>query len=204
MAGGYDSGYESCPCFWGREPGSFVKRFAALLPSMHGLRALDVGCGEAKNAAYLAGLGCSVVALDLSWPALMNARRAWPDSPIALIAADARALPLKPEAHFDVVIAYGTLHCLPAYSDVTATVAEIQRRTVQGGYNIVCAFNARDHDFSGHPGFDPTLLEHSEYVRMYGGWEVLSASDSDLCETHPHNMVPHHHSLTRILARKLS
>ena len=55
--GGYDSGYRACPCFWGSDPGSLVSRLATIVPSFTGLQVLDAGCGEGKNAIFLAGKG---------------------------------------------------------------------------------------------------------------------------------------------------
>jgi hypothetical protein len=37
---------------------------------------------------------------------------------------------------------------------------------------------------------------------MYRGWTLLHQSDEDLHETHPHNSIPHVHSMTRLIARK--
>ena len=49
LNGGYDDGYSRCARFWGRSPGSLVQRFIANV-ACKGLRILDLGCGEGKNA----------------------------------------------------------------------------------------------------------------------------------------------------------
>jgi len=103
---------------------------------------------------------------------------------------------------FDIVIAYGLLHCLRDFSEVKAVVSRLQSATRAGGQNVVCAFNNRRHDFSAHPGFDPCLLSHNAFLVLYQNWTVEAASDEDLYETHPHNGIPHFHSLTRLIARK--
>jgi 2-polyprenyl-3-methyl-5-hydroxy-6-metoxy-1,4-benzoquinol methylase len=61
--GGYDDGYSRCACFWGRSPGSLVQRFIAKVPCK-GLRVIDLGCGEGKNAYALAHAGALVTAVD--------------------------------------------------------------------------------------------------------------------------------------------
>jgi hypothetical protein len=115
--------------------------------------------------------------------------------------ADIRTMPLTP-GRFCAVLAYGLLHCLADAAEVAATVRRLQVATAPGGYHVLCAFNDRQQDLAGHPGFSPTLLRHSAYLGLYLGWEVVYASDEDLHETHPHNGVPHAHSLTRVLARR--
>jgi hypothetical protein len=117
------------------------------------------------------------------------------------VQADARKLALPTEG-FTAVLAYGLLHCLADENEVVATVERLQAATVAGGYHVLCAFNDRHQDLTAHPGFSPTLLRHSQYLDLYRGWTFLHASDTDLRESHPHNEIPHIHSLTRVLARK--
>jgi SAM-dependent methyltransferase len=103
---------------------------------------------------------------------------------------------------FDLVLAYGVLHCLHDESDVQTVVARLNSATRPGGFHVVCSFNSRLQELEAHPGFAPCLLTHDFFVRMYKDWDLLLASDSDLVETHPHNGIRHRHSLTRIIARK--
>lgn len=202
MTGGYDHGYSRCRCFWGREPGSFVRRLALELRNLSGIRVLDAGCGEGKNAAYLAALGAKVVAIDVSDLALMNATEAWPTATaITWIQGDIRTIQLA-DGEFDIVIAYGLLHCLANARQVEQTVAKLKRSTVPGGYNIICSFNDRRQELKdAHEGFAPLLMAHEFLVGQYRDWSILECSDSDLVEKHPDTGIEHAHSMTRILAR---
>ena len=67
---------------------------------------------------------------------------------------------------------------------------------------IVCAFNDREHNLSAHPGFNPLLLKHSDYVDYFVSNTIVFESDENLYETHPHNNIPHMHSMTRLIIRK--
>lgn len=203
MTGGYDAGYKACPCFWGREPGSLVLHLQSLVGNMAGKLVLDAGCGEGKNAAYLAEQGGHVRALDISEYAISNARRAWESSEnILWEVADIRNVYL-PESEYHVVIAYGLLHCLRSVDEIKAVVAKLQAATKAHGYNIICTFNDRYQDLTAHPEFTPCLARHEFYLDLYTGWEFIEASDSDLTEIHPHNKIQHTHSMTRLLTRKL-
>ncbi len=198
--GGYEEGYTGCPCFWGREPGSLLSSLFTVVPTMHGWHALDAGCGEGKNAHAMAVRGAHVIALDCSERAISNGRVAFSDRGIEWCCGDIQDYPLK--GNFDIVVAYGLLHCLPSQAAVAAVVERLKSLTGAGGYLVVCAFNSRSHDLSAHPGFTPCLLDHLQYVKFFDGWHMLTATDTDLQETHPHNLVPHHHSMTRIMARR--
>src|SRR6185312_15799505 len=110
--GGYDDGYSRCACFWGKSPGSLVERFISTVPC-HGLRALDLGCGEGKNAHALARAGAEVTAVDCSALAITNGRNAFPDEKIEWIVSTSASY-LSGCRSFDVIIMYGLLHCLPS------------------------------------------------------------------------------------------
>ena len=77
MNGGYDSGYQRCPCFWGRGPGRLVQHLAGFVSDFETLRVLDAGCGEGKNSHFLAMRGAHVRAIDISEAAIANGRNAF-------------------------------------------------------------------------------------------------------------------------------
>ena len=202
--GGYDEGYKSCPCFWGRDPGSLIKKLERMVDCWQGLRVLDVGCGEGKNAHFLGKLGAQVVALDHSQAALKNATGAWPfQKNVNWVFADIRTYNLQTQS-VDIVVLYGLLHCLKNQEELVDVVRKLQNATVLGGFHVLCSFNARKQDLrNAHPGFKPLLISHSEFLKIYLGWEIIEQSDSDLSEVHPHNGVPHVHSMTRFIAKKV-
>lgn len=202
MNGGYDAGYKACPCFWGKTPGSLVEALVRNIGNLADLTVLDVGCGEGKNAAHLAKLGCRVRAVDVSELALKNAKSAWDGGyGVSWETADVRELRLT-ACEYDIVIAYGLLHCLRNVSEIDATAKKLQLATRAGGYNILCALNLRYQELDAHPGLNPCLVQHEHYLELYSAWQLVIATDSDLIESHPHNLIEHRHSLTRILARK--
>ncbi len=204
MNGGYDDGYRECPCFWGVEPGSFVRLLCDYIPSFIGLTALDAGCGEGKNAAFLARTGAVVDAFDVSALAIENGRRHWVEcTDIKWSVGNVCQIDL-PQNHYDVVIGYGLLHCLPSVFEIQDTIDRLQNATRIAGYNVICVFNERRQELRAHPDFSPSLLPHTDYLAAYSSWEILKESDSDLTERHPHNNIEHTHSMTRILARKVS
>jgi tellurite methyltransferase len=202
MNGGYDEGYKLCPCFWGREPGSLLAILAEHVRKFEGLDVLDLGCGEGKNAAYLAARGARVCAVDISGFALRNARNTWGDADgINWQEGDVRVMAVPADA-YDIIIAYGLFHCLSSPREISALMKRLKIATRPGGYHLVCAFNSRFQDLSAHPGFQPCLMDHAEYVSIYEGWTLLHVSDSNLTEVHPHNGISHAHALTRLIAQR--
>jgi tellurite methyltransferase len=202
--GGYDSGYRVCPCFWGDQPGSLVKAFPDLGISIGvGCKVWDAGCGEGKNALHLARQGASVLATDVSAAAIENARKFWHDANrVEWQQADVLESRIQADS-FDLVVMYGLLHCLPDAQSVRRFV-EIAKASVKPrGVHVVVTFNDRRQELKAHPGFHPTLLPDSFFQELYSDWTMLHHTDLDLHETHPHNGIPHTHSMTRLVARKV-
>jgi tellurite methyltransferase len=201
LNGGYEDGYSRCPCFWGRSAGSLVQRFVSDYSFARGFRVLDLGSGEGKNTSAFATAGAVVVAVDCSALGLANGQREFAGSTIEWILSDAETY-LRECEPFDVIVMYGLLHCLPPTAAITSVVEQALRKTNGGGYHIVAAFNDGPHDLTAHPGFVPTLASHEFYLHQYRGHEIVVDFTEIIHETHPHNLIPHFHSLTRLMARK--
>lgn len=200
--GGYDDGYSAVPCFWGKDPGSLVKLFLEE-HSVKGNVILDLGCGEGKNANAFAAAGATAIAVDCSQDAITNGKSVFRNSPIDWYIADATSFAAsQSDETYDVVVVYGLLHCMNSETEAGALINDVQRLTKPNGTVILVAFNVRSQDLSAHPGFEPLLLPHDWYAAKFDGWHTEILTDTDLHETHPHNGIPHHHSLTRLIAKK--
>ena len=68
----WDRRYEAPGLIWSGEPNRFLR---AEVEGMAPGRALDMGCGEGRNAVWLAGRGWNVTAYDFSTVALAKGRR---------------------------------------------------------------------------------------------------------------------------------
>jgi SAM-dependent methyltransferase len=71
-ASAWDERYASAELVWGVAPNRWVAQEVADLPAG---RALDLACGEGRNALWLAGRGWRVTAVDFSAVAIEKARR---------------------------------------------------------------------------------------------------------------------------------
>jgi SAM-dependent methyltransferase len=99
----WDERYRCTDLLWGTPPNRWVEcELAGLAPG----RALDLACGEGRNAVWLAGRGWHVSALDFSAVALDKGRaleaREAPPSPVDWVHADARSY--RPAEHVDLAL----------------------------------------------------------------------------------------------------
>ncbi len=69
-ASAWDARYAEAPLVWSAGPNQFVATLESLPPG----RALDLACGEGRNAIWLASLGWHVTAVDFSPVAIEKAR----------------------------------------------------------------------------------------------------------------------------------
>ncbi|MGQ0841759.1 class I SAM-dependent methyltransferase [Actinokineospora sp.] len=99
---------------------------------------LDVGCGPAQAAAFLAARGVPVVGMDLS-PAMCAAARR--TTGVSVCAADMTALPIRSRAVAGLVCLYAVIHLDPAQR--AAAYAEFARVLRPGGHALI-AFHTSD------------------------------------------------------------
>lgn len=200
---GYDAGYRACRNFWGREPARNVVRAADLLPPGF---CVDLGCGEGKNAAYVASLGFEVVAVDSSRAALSNAAALFGEvRGIEWIKGDALECLKTEKRKVDLAICTGMAHCLGHEEDLSLLFQLCAQRLTDDGLLVFSAFNGRRQELEGHePHFRPLLVPHDTLVLLAheAGLAVLKLTDCDLLDNHPHIGIPHHHSITRFIAAK--
>jgi SAM-dependent methyltransferase len=106
--------------------------FLAMLPEVHGLNGLDVGCGEGANTRRLARLGAHMQAVDIAPTFIHHARAAEEAEPLGIVyrVGDGMALPFAGES-FDFVTAFMSLMDMP---DQECAVREAARVLRPGGF----------------------------------------------------------------------
>ncbi|MBD8507089.1 methyltransferase domain-containing protein [Hoyosella sp. G463] len=91
--------YRTEPQPWGGEPAALLP---GLIEDLAPGSAIDLGCGEGRNARWLASLGWRVTAVDSSEQAIANARESDPEGRIRWTVADATTW--HPEERVDLVL----------------------------------------------------------------------------------------------------
>ena len=105
----------------------------SVVPSLAGIRILDVGCGSGGLARLLAEEGAEVTGIDPNPQALTAARTLAPAARFE--EAGAEALPFE-DAAFDVVLVVNALHHVPLDA-MDRALAEAARVARPGGWLIV-------------------------------------------------------------------
>lgn len=151
----WDERYAAAELWWSVEPNRFVvEECSALAPG----RALDLACGEGRNALWLAGRGWQVTAVDFSTAALDKARALGEQSGahVDWVAADVSDWLARgsTDLYNLVVLAYLQVHGAER-RQVLAAAAGV---TAPGGSLLVVAHDLRNlTEGTGGPQ-DPDLL----------------------------------------------
>src|SRR5688572_29859175 len=98
----WDERYSQPGFAYGTEPNEFLAAAAGRIPAGP---VLSLGEGEGRNAAYLAGLGHQVVAVDQSEVGLAKAQKLAADRGLTIetVCADLSAYPIEPGAWAGIV-----------------------------------------------------------------------------------------------------
>jgi SAM-dependent methyltransferase len=149
-----------------RPPSSWLAENAALLGDGGGRLALDVACGDGRNAAYLAGFGFEVDAVDVSDVAVEAVAAAAAARGIVVRTHRLdleRAPPPRTGYHAIVQINYLQRELFPTLAEALAP----------GGLLIVQTF-MRPHEPGEEARLDPQfLLAPGELLQLVGDLRVL-------------------------------
>ncbi|MBE7190113.1 class I SAM-dependent methyltransferase [Jatrophihabitans endophyticus] len=147
----WDSRYSAADTVWGSAPNRWVaQELADLAPG----RALDLACGEGRNALWLSARGWTVLAVDWSIVALDRGRAAEPAAGhVEWIKADATVF--EPAVPVDLaLVCY--LQVPPA--DRRAAVTHAARSLAPGGVLLVVAHDSRNLEHGTGGPRDPDVL----------------------------------------------
>lgn len=159
-ADAWNERYAGSELVWSAEPNQFVAREVGPVPHP-GATAVDVACGEGRNAVWLAQQGWTVTAVDFSSVAVDKARRLAQRRGVTVDWVTADVTRWDPPVRFDlVVVAYLQLRVDEldaAWARAVAAVAD-GGRLVAVGHHV----DNLDHGYGGPPDrgvlWDPRWL----------------------------------------------
>lgn len=146
----WDERYAEKPRLWSEEPNRFV---AEELEGLEPGSALDLACGEGRNAVWLAEKGWEVTGVDFSAVALARAHRMAGDREVEVDWVVADILDWDPGRRFDLVlVAYVHLPLRERMAAMQKAVSWV----APGGYLLLVGHDVSTVGVSGPP--NPELL----------------------------------------------
>jgi len=151
----WDRRYADTDRLWSAEPNATVEEIVGQLPPG---RALDLGAGEGRHAAWLAAAGWSVTAVDFSTVGIERGRAHAGGADVEWVVADVRRWEPRPGSSYDLV--------LLAYLHLDTDVVDRSRTWLAPGGRLVVVGHALRNLTDGVGGpQDPRLLHTEDQPR---------------------------------------
>lgn len=184
--------------FGGGKPSNDVVSAASGLSA--GASVLDLGCGEGRNAIYLASIGLKTWAVDISSAGIdkLDATAKNMDFTINSSVCDMRTYAFP--RCFDLVVCHGCLH-LVERDEWQCILDRIKNGTVAGGLNVVVVFTDTVPEPEDHRGLMVGLFKEGELFEHYRDWHVLASDSFEFEDEHPGG-IRHRHAGNRLTAQK--
>ena len=160
----WDARYSAAGFRYGTAPNPWLAAHTELLTPPG--RALDLACGEGRDAVHLATLGFAVEASDASAVALAKAERLAASRGVHVQwrRLDLEGDYLPPTATFDVITCHNFLH--------RPLLAALPAALRPGGLLIYATY-LEGQEAYGHPSNPDHLLHRGELLRLWADLEVL-------------------------------
>ncbi len=197
----YDSRYEREGYYWGLKPNRMCYEMMQVLPPVKPYRVLDIGCGEGKDAVFLAKCGYQVTAFDLSEPGLDKAKRLAEHNQVQVNFFRGDILDYRPEREYDVIFSSGVFHFLPL--EVRGEFcASLKEHTAAGGLNALNVFVEKPFLRAQDAAEKARALWRSgELFGYYHDWLFHSCREEAFaCNS---GGKPHRHCMDTVIAQKM-
>jgi tellurite methyltransferase len=106
----YDERYNSENYYWGTAPGEMCLKVLQFIPPTKRLKLLDIGCGEGKDAVFLARCGYDVTAFDISEVGIEKARKLAEKAGVDVKIFKANINDYRLDEKYDILYSTGVFH----------------------------------------------------------------------------------------------
>lgn len=198
----YDRRYEKDGYYWGLVPNSICYDVMKILPPVMPYRVLDIGCGEGKDAVFLAKCGYAVTAFDISAQGIDKAKRLAEHNKIEVNFFKADIFDYRPDREYDIIFSSGVIHILPQAMR-KEFCGSLKSHTKDGGINVLNVFVQKPFIA---PAPDSTKEENKypwysgELFGYYHDWLIHTCRE-DIFDCNSGG-APHKHCMDTLIAQR--
>ena len=186
------------PALRGGKPSQEICGLAPDFP--RGARVLDLGCGEGRNALYLAECGFEVTAVDISETGIRKVDALAKERELDLHSEVADMRHYQFTRPFDLIVSHGCLHLVERES-WQRLISLFKAHTNPGGINVVAVFTDTIPPPEDLKDFCLGLFHEGELFSLYSDWEILLRKSYVIDDQHP-GSPPHTHPINKLVARR--
>lgn len=200
----YEQRYQGENYYWGINPNRLCYEIMQRRPPIQPYRVLDIGCGEGKDAVFLARNGYMVEAFDIAEAGLAKARSLAEHHQTHVDFFRADVLDFEPEDTYDIIFCSGVLHYLPP--EKRGPVLErLKAHTAPHGLHVMNVFVEKPF-IPPAPDTEPAETDHpawksGELFMHYHDWHLHKTEELIFpCQS---SGVPHRHCMDIMIAERM-
>ncbi len=195
----YQTWYDTDEYYWGTIPSALCLEIVRFCPPVRPLRVLDIGCGEGKDAVFLARLGYRVSAFDLAVSGVEKTKRLAEQAGVSVDVFRADVNDYRPTGTFDILYSSGALHYLRP--ELRGEVFEsYKNHTADGGLAAMNVFVAKPFLLPPPEKETAWLWKSGELFTMLHDWQFETCKEVIFdCES---SGIAHKHAMDTVVARK--
>ncbi|MDO4465297.1 MAG: helix-turn-helix domain-containing protein [Bacillota bacterium] len=203
MNSDYENRYKSEDYYWGLEPNQLCYEIMKLKPPTKPLKVLDIGCGEGKDAVFLARNGYVVSALDATDKGIEKGKLLAEKYGVSVDFFKANIEDFRLKEKYDIIFSSGVLHFVkPEYRD--DIFQNLKEYTNKNGIHAMNVFVEKP--FIASPpdkvqGEDRFRWKSGELFTHYHDWLLHTVNELIFdCNS---GGVPHKHCMDIVIAENL-
>lgn len=139
VAADYEDRYKEDGFFWGVNPNYLCYELMQKKPPIKPLKVLDVGCGEGKDAVFLAKNGYIVTAFDMAESGLEKGRMLAEKNGTYVNFYKADINDFELQDNYDIIFCSGVFHYMKPEKR-TEVVEKLKKHTNSGGLHVINVF----------------------------------------------------------------
>ena len=198
----YEKWYEGDEYYWGLEPGDFLDELISLSPPSENTKVLDIGCGEGKDAVYMAQKGYDVSAFDLTENGIRKTIRLASDKGVNINAYVDDINTFEPDDKYDIIYSTGTVQYL-FDENKKSFFEKIEKMTKPNGIVFFNVFVEKSFlELPPDWDYEEKMWKSGELFTYLADWKI-ERIDEVIFEDNSGG-IPHYHCMDTIICRKVS
>lgn len=196
----YEKYYESEEYYWGLQPSDLCYEIMKIIPPSKDIKVLDIGCGEGKDAVFLAKQGYDVYAFDITKNGIRKTKALAEKEQVKVTSWIDDINDFQTDQKFDIIYSTGTIQYLDENHKVSF-FEKVKAMTKENGIHWFNVFVEKPF-MELPPDWDvyEKMWKTAELFSYYHDWELLRI-DEKIFECHSSN-VAHFHCMDTIVAKK--
>ena len=196
----YEKRYQAERYYWGVQPSELCLDILRLMPPEKPIRVLDAGCGEGKDAVFLARCGYRVSAFDLSANGVEKTKRLAEQAGVWVDVFRADIMDFRLDREFDIIYSSGVFgFILPQFRE--EILENYKQFTAAGGINVFHVFVEKPFIGKAPDAGQEYLWKSGELFRHYYDWYMEKCNEVVFdCDS---SGIPHKHAADIMIARKV-